>query len=84
MDKIQIPKPVGITIAVAIALLMGSGLWNKINPPMISKEFMAQDAERMKREEGDAEKLKDGGGPRTPEDAARIKFYSDKAYQPER
>lgn len=84
MDKLQIPKPVGITIAVTVALLLGGGLWNKINPPQISKEFMLKDAERMRREEGDAEKLKDGGGPHTPEEQARARFFSDKAYQPER
>lgn len=62
MGSIQIPKPVGIAIALAITLLLGGGLWNKMNPT-ISKEFQMQDAERMRREEGDPTKLQHGATP---------------------
>lgn len=83
MDKFEIPKPVGISIAVVVALLLGGGLWNKYNPPQYSREFMMKDAERMRIEEGDPEKLRNGATPQTPEAKARALFYSDKAYQPE-
>ncbi|MCC2669269.1 MAG: hypothetical protein K0Q72_1740 [Armatimonadetes bacterium] len=84
MDQFQVSKPVGITIAVVFALLIGGGLWYKFNPPGLSQQFMMQDADRNRREEGDAEKLRGGATPKTPEEAAAAQFHSDKAYQPEK
>lgn len=80
MNSLQIPKPVGIAIAVAFALLIGGGLWYRFTPQQISAEFMAKDAQRQQREEGDAEKLREG---RSTDDRARAEFHSDKSYQAE-
>lgn len=80
MNHLQIPKPVGIAIAVTFALLIGGGLWHRFTPSQISAEFMARDAQRQQREEGDAEKLREG---KSAEEKARAEFHSDKAYQAE-